>query len=66
MPQILPPTKIYCFAPIKSYLRNRLQKKKTIDHNEIEKETAKFLQIYNDVATIIYEGCFHNIDYQPQ
>ncbi|KAI4841405.1 PIR protein [Plasmodium brasilianum] len=54
------------FTPMKSYLRNRLQKEKLIKLKEVEKEAIESPQNTHYEEIINYERSFHNIGYQPQ
>ncbi|SBT85584.1 PIR protein [Plasmodium malariae] len=57
---------LYKFTPIKSFLRNRLQKKKISELREVEEKTIESIKNTYNEANINYEGSYHNIAYQPQ
>ncbi|KAI4836217.1 hypothetical protein MKS88_004005 [Plasmodium brasilianum] len=74
--QILPPTKedyvfvpiltTSIFTPLKSWIYNRLRKKKIIELNKFQEESRESLQNLHEKVNKNYEGSSHNISYQPQ
>ncbi|SBT85899.1 PIR protein [Plasmodium malariae] len=57
---------LYKFTPLKSWIYNRLLKKKIIDLNKFQEESRESLQNLHEEVNKNYEGSFHNISYQPQ
>ncbi|SBS96858.1 PIR Superfamily Protein, partial [Plasmodium malariae] len=54
---------LYKFTPIKSFLRNHLQKKKISELREVEEKTIESIKNTYNEAHINYEGSYHNIAY---
>ncbi|SBT85434.1 PIR protein [Plasmodium malariae] len=57
---------LYKFTPLKSWIYNRLRKKKIIELNKFREESRESLQNLHEEVNINYEGSSHNISYQPQ
>ncbi|SBS99371.1 PIR Superfamily Protein [Plasmodium malariae] len=57
---------LYKFTPLKSWIYNRLRKKKIIELNKFQEESRDSLQNLHEEVNRNYEGSSHNISYQPQ
>ncbi|SBS99878.1 PIR Superfamily Protein [Plasmodium malariae] len=57
---------LYKFTPLKSWIYNRLLKKKIIELNKFQEESSESLQNLNEEVNRSYEKSYHNITYQPQ
>ncbi|SBS99581.1 PIR Superfamily Protein, partial [Plasmodium malariae] len=57
---------LYKFTPLKSWIYNRLRKKKIIELNKFQGESRESLQNIHEEVNRNYEGSSHNISYQPQ
>ncbi|SBS99971.1 PIR Superfamily Protein [Plasmodium malariae] len=56
---------LYKFTSLKSWIYNRLRKKKIIEL-KFQEESRESLQNLHEEVNINYEGSSHNISYQPQ
>ncbi|KAI4841149.1 hypothetical protein MKS88_000384 [Plasmodium brasilianum] len=57
---------LYKFSPLKSWIYNRLQRKKFIELNKFQEKSSESLENLNKEVNRSYEKSYHNITYQPQ